>query len=211
MHPCTPLFVIRALLCIAVLLGLSACQPARHLPPASSAQQTPHLLHISQWQAEGKLALSYSGERDTASFDWRQRKQNYAIHLFGPLGQGSTWLKKQAGAVTLEAPKTGRQTAQSAEELMLANLGWQVPVSNMQYWIRGLAAPAPSPTAVQYDTTSHMVKLQQEGWQVEYQQYETFNGWHLPTKLTAKRDDISLRLVIKQWSLPKAKFHRGPL
>lgn len=198
---------LRTLICAIALTWLSACQPTRQPPLADGTQQAPLLLKVDRWRAEGKLSLSYAGERDTASFDWRQNKQDYTLHLFGPLGQGSTRLKRKGETVTLESAKTGRQTAQSAEHLMLANLGWQVPVSNMQYWIRGLVAPSPPPTATQTNDSAHLAKLRQEGWQVDYQRYETFNGWHLPTKLIAERDDIRIRLIIKQWSLPKAPFN----
>lgn len=196
----------RALLSLLALLWLSACQPTRHVPLSDGSRQAQHLQHESRWQAEGKLALDFAGDRQSASFDWRQDKRNYTIHLFGPLGQGSTWLKKTGRKVSLESPKIARQTALSAESLMQENLGWQVPVSNIQYWIRGLNAPKPVADHIQRDANEFITELHQEGWQVTYQRYETFNGWYLPTKITAERNDIRLRLIIKQWALGEAPF-----
>lgn len=184
-------------------LFLSACQSTQVLP-SNIAQQHSALARIPSWQAEGKIAINVDGERQSASFDWQQQRNNYVIHLFGPFGQGATWLRRTSKAVTLENAEIGKHRAASAEQLMEETLGWQVPVSNLQYWIRGLTAPKPSPTDVVADDLGLISTLEQQGWQVEYSRYENHEGWALPAKLRATRDAIEVTIVVKRWQIATA-------
>lgn len=189
-------------LCIAALL--TGCQSLPQRPTSDGVRQEIELHRISHWQAEGKIAIQMASDRQSASFKWTQDKDNYDVHLFGPFGQGTTWLRRTSRKVTLENPKTGIHQASSPENLMHEVLGWQVPVSNLQYWLRGLPAKKPRPTALARDPAGFLTDLQQEGWQVAYSRPKDFAGWWLPTRILAERDDLRLTIVIKNWQLPDA-------
>jgi len=189
-------------LCVAALLAGCQSNPQKE---AGIALQDHHLQRIPHWEAEGKIAVQMAGEHQSASFKWTQDKGNYVVHLFGPFGQGATWLRRTQRGVTLENnAKTGRHRAASAEALMQDVMGWQVPVSNLQFWLRGLPAKQPKPTQAQRDSTGVLTHLEQEGWQVDYTRHDNFAGWSLPTKIIATRDDIRLTVVVKRWQLPTA-------
>lgn len=192
---------------VLAALFLTACQSTPVLP-SNAGQQQKALKQIHSWQAEGKIAINMDGDRQSASFNWQQKHDNYVIHLFGPFGQGATWLRRTSKGVTLENAEIGLQRAAAAEQLMEETLGWQVPVSNIQYWIRGLVAPKPAPTDERRDELGLLSTLEQQGWQVNYSKYETYNGWILPTKLTAERDSIKVTIVIKNWQLAMAPTQR---
>ena len=194
---------IWAPLCLLLLALLSGCQSTPHKIPGA-AEQLQHLYEVADWEVEGKIAITLGNDRENASFKWSQERENYVIHLFGPFGQGGTWLRRTDRGVILENAKTGIKHARSAEALMQEVLGWQVPVSNLQYWLRGLPAPKPTPSQLEPDTSGHLLRLQQQGWRVDYSAYQDFHGWWLPTKINAERDDLRIRLVIKQWQLPTA-------
>lgn len=198
---------LSAITLILTSVLLSACQSTPQLPD-NIKQQQKALARLSSWQAEGKIAINMRGERQSASFDWQQQRNNYVIHLFGPFGQGATWLKRTSRSVTLENAETGTRRANTAEELMEQTLGWQVPVSNLQHWIRGLAAPTPKPSRLINDETGLIATLEQEGWLVDYVRYENHEGWALPGKLTAKRDGIEVTIVVKRWQLASAPAFR---
>ena len=179
--------------CLAIVL--SGCQSTpRHT--IGSAQQERRLYDMPQWEAEGKIAIQMASDRHSASFKWTQDKANYSVHLFGPFGQGTTWLHRTSRGVTLESAKAGTHKATSAETLMEEVLGWQVPVSNLQFWLRGLPAKKPKPTHLERDPTGLMAQLHQQGWQVTYSRHDHFNGWQLPTRILAERDDLRLTVVI---------------
>lgn len=186
----------------ALLMVVSGCQttPRQTL---GSTQQEIALYGVKHWQAEGKIAIQMADDRQSASFTWRQDKADYTIHLFGPFGQGATWLRRTSGGVTLENAKTGVHRAASAEALMEDVIGWQVPVAGLQFWLRGLPAHKPQPTQLERDAEGALSHLQQQGWQVTYSRYELFDGWRLPSRILATRDDLRLTIVIKRWQLPE--------
>lgn len=186
-----------------LLIALTGCQTT---PRQSSggAQQEKLLYRIKHWEAEGKIAIQMANDRQSASFKWAQDNGDYAIHLFGPFGQGATWLRRTSRGVVLESAKAGTHKAASAETLMENVLGWQVPVSNLQFWLRGLPAKKPKPDNSARDQAGFLSLLNQEGWQVAYSRHEHFDGWWLPTRIQAERDDLKLTLVIKRWRLPDA-------
>lgn len=82
-------------------------------------------------------------------------------------------------------------------------IGWQVPVAGLQFWLRGLPAHKPQPTQLERDAEGALSHLQQQGWQVTYSRYELFDGWRLPSRILATRDDLRLTIVIKRWQLPE--------
>lgn len=198
--PHLPKNLLLAVLCLAALL--SGCQSTPQKASSDGLLQESQLVRAAHWEAEGKIAIQMANDRQSASFKWSQHKENYDIHLFGPFGQGTTWLRRTSRHVTLESAKTGLQKASSAEALMHDVLGWQVPVSNLQFWLRGLPAKKPRPTASTRDPAGYLIELQQEGWQVAYSRHKDFGGWWLPTRILAERGDLRLTIVIKHWRLP---------
>lgn len=195
---------LRSLALIVLALILSACQTTPQIAPIGVEQQQQLIRRMPSWRAEGKIAINMDGERQNAAFDWQQRHSNYVIHLYGPFGQGATWLRRTSKGVTLENAEIGMRRAANAEQLMEDTFGWQVPVSDLQYWIRGLTAPQPDPSAIETDEHGLISTLEQQGWQVNYDRYQEHDGWILPAKLTATRDAITVTIVIKQWQLALA-------
>jgi len=76
-------------------------------------------------------------------------------------------------------------------------------VSGMHYWVRGLAAPDGA-AQVQRDAAGLMTRLEQSGWVINYDRYQSVAGLSLPGKLRLERDDIAVRLVIDEWLLDPA-------
>lgn len=189
-------------LCTAViLLILCGCQSLKTVDYPADPKQIGPLAQLASWQAAGKLSVIYQGENNSAQFQWKQKQADYTLHLFGPFGQGSTWLRKTGDLVEFESPNTGTQQAKHAEELLELNLGWQMPVSNMHFWLRGLAAPSPPADLTTLSSGGFLEQLYQQGWQVQYRSYQSANGWWLPKKIVAKRDSVKLTVVIKEWKL----------
>lgn len=187
-----------------LLLGiLAGCQTAPRKTSGGALQEN-NLYALTRWQAEGKIALQMGDERESASFQWAQQGTDYAVHLFGPFGQGTTWLRKKARSVTLENAKTGTHRATTAENLMQEVLGWQVPVTNLQFWLRGIPAKRPKSHHIERDPAGFITGLQQQGWQVIYSKHQDFNGWWLPTKILAERNELRLTIILKNWQLPPA-------
>mgnify|MGYP001608112043 CR=1 FL=1 len=156
------------------------------------------LKKIKQWTIQGAVAIQRSNQAESAYLTWQQHNNNYTLHLFGPLGMGAVNITGQPGQFTLKNAQGQILQAKSPESLIQQEMGWTLPVSNLYYWVRGLPVPNLKATK-QFDEYHHLIKLNQEGWQINYLQYTGIKGIDLPSKLTLKNPKLSLRLVINQW------------
>jgi outer membrane lipoprotein LolB len=187
-------------LAVAVLLVSACTTTPRQLDVDQTLQG--QLRRVETWHTQGKLGIRVDGEAHSANFDWHNRSDGFALRLSGPFGQGTTWLRRDGDTVTLESPDTPLQAASTAEQLMMDQLGWQVPVSNLRHWVKGIPAPHQPVTQLVRNEDGTLAELHQQGWHISYSRYDTHNGWALPGKLVAVRGPIKLTMVMKSWELP---------
>lgn len=155
------------------------------------------LNNIHQWEIKGAIAVRAQDKADSASFNWQQDKEDYVIDLFGPLGMGAVNLEKNKQSIKLSQSKHSWQ-ATSPEELMLEVLGWDLPISNLVYWIRGIPAPK-AKFQLKLDEYNHLETLYQQGWEIRYESYKTAQGVDLPKKIILKRDGLVIRIAVITW------------
>ncbi|MCF6783879.1 MULTISPECIES: lipoprotein insertase outer membrane protein LolB [Pseudomonadaceae] len=154
--------------------------------------------HIDGWQISGKIGIRAPQDSGSGTLFWLQRQDYFDIRLSGPLGRGATRLTGRSDAVTLEVAGQGRFEAQSPEALVESQLGWQLPVSNLLWWIRGLPAPD-SRSRISLDHNGRLATLQQDNWDVQYLAYEEEDGLALPSRIKLEGRDLQITLVIKDW------------
>ncbi|WP_317930976.1 lipoprotein insertase outer membrane protein LolB [Halioxenophilus sp. WMMB6] len=181
-----------ALLVISLALGACATHPSL-LPPQTADT-------LQRWAMEGKLGVTLPDDRVNAYLSWQQDQDHFLIKLSGLFGQGSTEIEGSEDHIALTR---GQQTLQgaSAEEIMLRELGWSVPVEHFAYWAKGVPSPLVPVDAITRDELGAITKISQAGWQVELSRYQAVASWQLPSRLVAKTDTISLLLVVKDWQL----------
>ena len=90
-------------------------------------------------------------------------------------------------------------TANSLPEIMQEQLGWQLPVTALQYWVRGLIAPGAS--QAHYNTFGLLSQLKQNGFLVRFDRYQRKGQYDLPSILTITGHQLKIKLVIKQWRI----------
>lgn len=197
-----------ALLCLSASLLLSGCVSQTVTPITNWDSHQQQLAALKHWRLEGKIGYrirtddkNHSG---SAYFDWQQQPSNYSIHLFGPLGQGSTLIKQRGRKVTLEQQGQPTLSARTPEALMQESLGWWLPVHDLTYWVRGIPAPDSLVQSQQRSPDGTLQHLQQAGWQLTYSSYQQIGQWQLPTKIIAEREQIRLILVLNEWELKDA-------
>ncbi len=154
--------------------------------------------HIDGWQISGKIGIRAPKDSGSGTLFWLQRQDYFDIRLSGPLGRGATRLTGRPDAVTLEVAGQGRFEAQSPEALVESQLGWQLPVSNLLWWVRGLPAPN-SRSRISLDNNGRLATLQQDGWSVQYLGYEEEDGLDLPSRIKLEGRNLQITLVIKDW------------
>lgn len=188
---------------IACLLTLSSCATltqTQHTQPATSvAANEAKLKSIKNWTIFGAIGVHNRQKAWRANLRWQQNGARYTMNFFGPLGAGAVLLKGAPNKVSLQTQKQ-LLLADNPEELLQREVGWRVPVSNLYYWVRGLAAPGIA-AQKHYDQNNHLATLQQAGWQVVFKNYQRVRGIDLPSKIVIDKAPLRLRIVIKRWLL----------
>jgi outer membrane lipoprotein LolB len=174
----------------------SSALPIPEKTPVGSATTAEN---IHAWSAHGAIAGNDDKKAWSATVYWKQLSaHNYALQLFGPVGVGTIKITGTPSHVTLVTSKGDRFESASAENLLAKQTGWNVPISNLYYWVRGL--PAPNFSAKKsYDSQHRLSELHQDGWSVHYADYTMVNGAALPGKITLSNPPYRIKMVIKEW------------
>lgn len=189
----------------ALFLVLSGCASLQeHAPtnaPMTSTARNTKLDGLHHWQADGSISITHQNKTDMGSFTWIQNGLAYDFNTYGPLNAGSVRIEGHPGRATLWKNVNTPVTARSPEALMHKEMGWYLPLSNLRFWSRGLIAPG-VPSQTHYDQYGHLETLHQEGWRIEYQRYQNAGkGYDLPRNFIMTRDDMRVKVVIKEWQL----------
>ena len=147
------------------------------------------------------MALFAEGEGWHAAFEWRQRGEDLALTLSGPFGQGALRLLRTGGRVRLIDGRGAVREADSAEALVAAATGAELPVSGLRHWLLGRPAPG---RAHRWVEGAARPRLEQDGWTIDYQAYADIGGHRLPARLRLTRPGVKLKLVIDAWDVPAA-------
>jgi outer membrane lipoprotein LolB len=168
--------------------------------PMSWQTRAAKLQQIQAWQAHGSISIQHEDKTDLASMQWQQHQNHYQFTLFGPLGFGHVEIKGEPGLITLTQSNKPPVSATTPELLMQNQLGWQIPISYLYYWARGLPAPG-IPAQKTFDAYHHLTKLKQANWEIEYSQYMTVNQVDLPRKMQLLNEKLKVKWVVKKWEL----------
>ena len=158
------------------------------------------LSRLSRWQATGRIGVVNGEEGWHASFQWGQEQASYRIDLMGPLGQGRVLIQGDSERVSIQTQDGQRREAPDPDTLITEALGIRLPVSGLRYWLRGVPEPGPV-TGLQTDAEGRLSRLEQNGWIIDYADYAPGAAYQLPTRIVARRQDLSVKLVIERWTL----------
>ncbi|NBA94941.1 lipoprotein insertase outer membrane protein LolB [Pseudomonas sp. R5(2019)] len=187
---------------IALLAGCAGLGPREALEGHGNPQQwrahKAHLTQLDGWQISGKVGIRAPKDSGSGTLFWLQRQDYYDIRLSGPLGRGAARLTGRPGQVVLEVANQGRYEAPTPEALLEEQLGWNLPVSHLVWWVRGLPAPG-SKSKLTLDGESRLAHLEQDDWSVEYLSYTEQNGYWLPERIKLHGRDLDVTLVVKDW------------
>jgi outer membrane lipoprotein LolB len=205
-----------ACLFISVLLSGCAHQGAYKSPLISQdwPQHQTQVESISNWQATGKLGIKVPNDGGSANLHWQQQSQDYQIDLNGPFGQGKMIIEGKPGSVTLTEAGKPSQTAKTAEALISKSTGWNIPVTQLAFWVRGLPAPDSKIIHFEPNALGLIGELQQAGWKITYGDYVNVQKAEeivaMPSRIIAEFKDIRLTLVIREWKLDSSADNPKP-
>ena len=193
-------FCPKKIVAVTLILGLSNCSSTTLSTSDQSWTEQRTLIEQSgDWQLRGRVNVRYQDESHTPRIQWQQQDDKYRIRLWGTFNVGNTIIMGEPNLVTME--HDGKiLTATSPEDLILENLGYELPVSYLEFWIRSLPSPN-SESELEFNNLNNLSVIKQDGWEVSYPEVRQFNGITLPRRveITRAANDIRLRFVGLSW------------
>lgn len=199
----TRIKLITSILFISLLSACSTVTPPSAPPAAptlSKKEREESLNKIQNWQINGKIAARTQADAGSATINWVQQHHQYNIDVLGPFGAQGLKLFGNANEVIMVTANGQRFSAKSPEQLMKAKWGFNVPISYLHYWIRGLAVPNVSHQE-QLDTYGRLSTLRQQNWLIQFLSYENVGSISLPNKISIYSPAISVKIVIYKWQI----------
>lgn len=196
-----------------LLLGACATRTAREAPPLdrqaieaaerAQAGRAAWLEGQRQWSFEGRVAINNGGKGGNGKIEWRQDGGGYVVSLIAPVTRQSWRLigDTHSGAGRLEGLQGGPREGEDAEALLLEATGWNIPVSALAQWARGLPAQGLPMQDRSYSAQGQLHRVEQGGWRIEYPLWFPAEGPQpsLPRRIEATRDRASVRLIVDRW------------
>jgi outer membrane lipoprotein LolB len=194
---------VRIALATAALL-LGACAGQRPKPSrsdatalASQAARETALAETKDWSLRGRLGVSDGHDSGSGSLEWSQHAAAFRFSVHAPV-TGKTWVLSGDDAhARLDGLREQPDEGRDAASLIERELGWNVPVADLRYWVRGQRAPGAANIEFRDDGLPAMIT--QAGWTVRYLDYDVAHDPPMPSKVFASRGDYKVRLAIREW------------
>jgi len=189
---------------IAVLLAACAGRPLRPVAPTSDllARQDAREQALSaqkNWRLGGRLGVSDGHDSGSGSLEWTQRGDEFQFIVHAPV-TGKTWTLSGTPQRAVLQGLREQPLEGNAADLLARELGWQVPVAELTRWVRGLRASLRA--GITFGTDGLPAAIDEDGWHVQYQGYDSASDPPLPNKVFASKGDYKVRLAIRDWARP---------
>jgi outer membrane lipoprotein LolB len=194
-----------AFLVIGLLTSwLAACRTVPISVPGSVPPSQPWevrraaLQQRERFDLSGRIAVAAADEGFSARLRWAQKGQRSQLALDGPLGVGGVRITADGDRLNVVNSKGQQLDSDAAREEMHARLGFEPPIASLRYWVLGVPDPT-HPADEVLDDEKRLTSLKQDGWQIDYTAYSPVQGEWRPSKMTLKRDDVRVRLLVDGW------------
>lgn len=175
-------------------------------------KQMKQLLH---WSISGKIAFikKQNKKRQSANLKWSYQlsDKNSVTHHFLQqqidlttfLGINLLHVDSNNNKHTIKVDGKTYQ-GENLNTMIYQLTGLRLPTQALTFWLKGIAYTkndllsyqknAPLPLTLQSN-------FYQQQWLITYDKFKLFNGYQLPTKLTIKQADLTIKIAINQWSI----------
>ena len=200
-----------------VLLALSACSRYGSIGDDSLRQnlwavQQESAAEVTQWNLYARAALRLEGQFYNIGIRWQRHEDGrFQMLLEAPFGQGVLRIDALGpGEFRLRLPDGQVFVNTTVEALMEDVVGWSLPFSGLDYWVRGLPSPTDD-NRHRLDSAGRARSIRQDGWDIAYLDYfPDAGGATLPRRLKLSNETVTLKLVIERWQLaPSAASDAG--
>lgn len=187
------------------VLLLAACAPVAVRQPGTAGQLAAQAAREqvlgtqTKWNLEGRFAASDGQHGGSGGLEWQQDGTHYTFTLRAPITGKTAQLQGGPDGAVLtglgDQPIAGRD----AGDVLRAEFGWDVPVADLAWWVRGLRAPGQS-AILTFGANGLPATLDQDGWHVDYRDWYADRSPPLPRKVYASRAPYTVRVLIEQWN-----------
>ena len=164
-------------------------------------QQQAVAAEMTQWNIYARAALRLESQFYNIGIRWqRQDNGRFVMLLDAPFGQGVLRIVALGPEeFRLRLPDGQLFVNNTVEALMVDVVGWSLPISGLDYWIRGLPYPGDD-YRHQLNSASRAKSIRQAGWNIAYLDYfDEVGEPALPRKLKLTSEEVTLKLVIERW------------
>lgn len=188
-----------------LLAGCATIPPVDPRAVAPQWQQHQRAVNAQpDWTLTARIAAHDENDGWSGQLRWHQGADGYQVQFNAPFGQGALRLDGSPQQVEMHTSDGQVLVAADAESLLFQQLGWRLPLSHLQYWVRGLPVPVGKtdvPPVLAFDEAGRLTRLQQSRWQIEYPAYDQVGTVALPRKVYLENPELNVRLVIDRWQL----------
>jgi len=162
-------------------------------------QRLAELAHVNNWELVGRFSLVTESEAWSGRIYWRQLQNRFLIQFSAPSGQGAIQLSGNNDGVEMLLANGETYQAKDADSLLRQETTWDLPVSRIWFWIRGVPVPQLA-YRTQSDDQGQISELVQDQWRVEYADYQQYGSYHFPRKILIKNKDTKVRVIVSSWA-----------
>lgn len=188
-------------LALLLLLGACAAPPPKPVSPPLPRAQSLAAAQRDGFQLSGRVAVKYDEKSFSGGVRWAHNGSGDEIWILAPLGSGVARIVQDASGISLTTTEQKTYRARDAETLTREVLGWSLPLSGLQYWVLGIAAPE-SAAEEQHDAQQRLVRLNQDSWEIVYLRYKPEQESGMPARIMLNRGDMQISLIIDDWIIP---------
>ena len=187
---------MRRAACLVLAAMLAGCAVT---PVAPIVAPDPDKLPAA-WAATGRMALAANGEGGSGSFTWQQRSAEATLSLRGPFGAGAIEVVTDGRTLAVTDGEGRHLGDERAQAILRQRLGTDLPLGELRFWMLGVAAPG-SAASVSDAATAPRRVIEQSGWRVDYDTFQTAAGYSVPERFTATQGGVRLKVIVDNWRI----------
>lgn len=182
---------LAVLLCGLVLTACAALKPAAVVDPS----------RVTAFDLTGRVNVRVETKAYPGRIHWQHAASADQVWLYSPVGTTVAHMRRDASGALLVTSDGKEYRADDLKVLARKVLGWDLPLEDLQYWVRGLESPALGAAEREDDESGKPKLLKQAGWQIAYLDWAPAGASGLPSKLDLSGASLRMRLVIDQWKV----------
>lgn len=184
---------------------LSSCAVITQTVPTEEVNQTwqartTYLNENKAWTVHMSLSGKTSQKKFSVRLVWGQQADHYQIKLRDFIGRTVAVIDGWPDKVVVNTSKGKKYESNDAESLLLELFDMHIPLKGLSYWLRALPKPESATQALVFNAQGLPENIQQEGWEMSYLDYQSYDACKMPKQMLLSYNDLELSLTLNRWT-----------